>query len=178
MNYSLLIQFDIKQLTQLFLSVFSDSEGADEGKSVAELAERVMTQTAKQDLLVCVAEQDEQIKGVILFTRMQTQPSHVAYLLSPVAIATELQGKGVGQGLINFGLQQLKAQGAQLAFTYGDPAFYSKVGFERIDHQRILAPQTLSYPHGWLGQSLVDEDIQSMTMTTTTVSAFDDPQVW
>lgn len=43
-------------------------------------------------------------------------------MLAPVAVKKkEHQGKGVGQALINFGLQELINRSVASAITYGDP---------------------------------------------------------
>jgi predicted N-acetyltransferase YhbS len=55
-----------------------------------------------------------------------------AYILSPVAVHTDHQGQGVGQQLINFGIQHLKEDGVTLIFTYGDPEFYKKLAFTQF----------------------------------------------
>jgi len=53
-------------------------------------------------------------------------------MLAPVAISTEHQGKGVVQALINHGLNELKNRSVAVAITYGDPSYYSKVGFRAL----------------------------------------------
>jgi len=68
-----------------------------------------------------------------------------AFLLGPVAIHTSYQGKGIGQKLINFGLNTLKENGVELAFTYGDPNFYSKVGFSLMKNIFQIKFKTCNY---------------------------------
>lgn len=77
-----------------------------------------------------------------------------AFILSPVAVSTDVQGKGVGQALIRYGLDHLKSLGVELVFTYGDPGYYSKVGFEQITEAIVKAPWPLSQPIGWLALAL------------------------
>ena len=101
-----------------------------------------------------------------------------AFLLSPVAVETERHGEGIGQGLINFGLEILKENGVELAFTYGDPNYYSKVGFKQITEELIKAPLKLTYPEGWLGQSLVDDEMTAITGDSHYVEAMNKPEIW
>ena len=65
-------------------------------------------------------------------------------------MATGRQKKGIGQQLICFGIEQLKSKGIELLFTYGDPNYYSKVGFVSVTEEAIKAPLKLNFPHGWL----------------------------
>ena len=101
-----------------------------------------------------------------------------AFLLSPVAIHTKYQRKGIGQKLINYGIHHLKENGIALVFTYGDPKFYSKVGFSPISEKLVKAPLKLTYPEGWLGQSLVSDKIEPVSGRSYCVSALNKPEYW
>jgi predicted N-acetyltransferase YhbS len=65
-----------------------------------------------------------------------------------------------------------------LVFTYGDPAFYSKTGFEQITEQIVEAPFPLSQPEGWLAQSLDGEPIRAMSGLSKCVEALSDQKYW
>ncbi|MCG5517084.1 MULTISPECIES: hypothetical protein [unclassified Ectothiorhodospira] len=41
-----------------------------------------------------------------------------------------------------------------MVLTYGDPNYYSRIGFKPITEALAPAPFTLKQPEGWLGQSL------------------------
>ena len=101
-----------------------------------------------------------------------------AFLLSPVAIHTQFQNKGIGQKLINYGIECLKENNVELVFTYGNPNFYSKVGFKPISEDSIKAPLKLTYPEGWLGQSLVNDKIPSITGDSICLEALNKPEYW
>lgn len=101
-----------------------------------------------------------------------------ALLLSPVAVLSSYQRKGVGQKLITFALDSLKENGVELAFTYGDPNFYSKVGFSLISESTVKAPLTLSYPEGWLGKSLINQKIEPISGHSYCVDALNKPEIW
>ena len=62
--------------------------------------------------------------------------------------------------------------------SYGDPNYYSKVGFRPISEQVVSAPFKLSQPEGWLAQSLDGGAIKPMQRATTCVEAFNDPAIW
>jgi len=158
------------EVEQLFIKTFSDSEGQSEGEVIGHLVRGFMDSTDGNDLHCFKATEDEQIIGSIFFTRMTFESGINAFILSPVATHTDHQGKGVGQKLINFGLAVLKENGVELVITYGDPGFYSKVGFSVITEQVVPAKLDLvlllnrSYRHlrswnnlkaGWLNPWLV-----------------------
>jgi len=168
----------IEEIRELFTKVFSDSEGDDEGEVVGNLTYDLMTGTATQDLYGFVAIENEQIIGSIFFTRLTFQDEVGAFLLSPVAVHTTFQGKGIGQSLIKFGINHLKDDGARLLFTYGDPKFYSKVNFDPIDEKIAKAPFKLTQPEGWLGQSLVSDEIEPIEGSSCCVDALNKAEYW
>lgn len=49
--------------------------------------------------------------------------------LAPMAVAPEFQGRGVGLELLRFALRQ-EAISSQTLFVLGEPAYYSRFGFE------------------------------------------------
>jgi predicted N-acetyltransferase YhbS len=113
-----------------------------------------------------------------LFTRLTFDAPVEAFLLAPVAVHTQHQGQGVGQRLINFGIDQLRAQGVNLVFTYGDPAFYSRVGFEQLAQDTARAPFELTQPEGWLCRSLDGSEVQPLAGRARCVEAFNRPEYW
>jgi len=169
---------DIEEIKQLFIKTFSDSEGKSEGLLIGNLVHDLISSTDSHDLYGFVATENKQIIGCIFFSKLTFEHKIKAFLLSPVAIHTDFQRKGIGQKLINFGLNILKENGVELIFTYGDPNYYSKVGFNPITEKLIKAPLKLSYPEGWLAQSLVGDEIQPITGNSYCVKAFNKPKLW
>jgi len=168
----------IKEINQLFIKTFSDSEGESEGLAIGELVNEYMTITDAKDFYCFVATEDEQIVGCVFFTKLKFESDVKAYILSPMATLTEYQGKGIGQKLINFGFNIIKENGVEIVVTYGDPDFYSRVGFKQITEEIIKAPLKLSYPEGWLGQSLVSDHIEAIADKPSCVKALDKPEMW
>ncbi|WP_050918935.1 GNAT family N-acetyltransferase [Vibrio campbellii] len=165
------------KMITLFTQTFSDSEGEVEGKTIGSLVGDLLSTTPEQELKGFVAKQDERLIAGVLFTPLRFENGEVGYLLSPMATLTECQGEGVGQALINFGLEQLKQQGIELVFTYGDPNFYSRVGFQQVTEAQFKAPHTLSFPHGWLAQSLAGE-LTLIQGSSYCVKGLDSPAYW
>jgi len=169
---------NIEEVTQLFAETFSDSEGEEEGLSIGCLVHDLVTDTDEKDILGFVASENDQIIGSIFFTRLTFKNDINAFILSPVAVRTGHQGKGVGQKLINFGVNQLKERGVTLLVTYGDPNFYSKVGFQPVSEEVIKAPLKLTQPEGWLCQSLVGNEVKPIPGDVSCVEALNKPEYW
>jgi len=167
-----------EEIQQLFTQVFSQSEGRSEGLLVGNLAYDLMTGTSASDLFGFVSIEQGKIVGCIFFTRLTFSDGVNAFLLSPVAIHTDYQGQGIGQKLINFGIRQLKEVGVERVFTYGDPGFYSRVGFKQVSEKKVKAPFKLTQPEGWLGQALSGNDIEPISGDSYCVEAFNNPEIW
>lgn len=169
---------DASELEALFVSVFTKSEGETEGAMVGGLAKEMLAETDPLDLHGFVAVEGKQIVGAILFSRLTFEQDVEAFILSPVAVASDQQGRGVGQELIKFGLQELKQRGVQIVTTYGDPAYYCKVGFEPLSPELIRPPFELSQPEGWIGQSLAGDPIKPISGRCSCVKALSNPVYW
>lgn len=165
-------------ITRLFQSVFADSEGPTEGEVIGTLAENLFEKTPASDLYCFLATEGGQIIGAIFFSRLKFEVDIQAYILAPLAVDTRHQGKGIGQKLIRHGLAELKANGASLIITYGDPAFYAKVGFRPLEPEKIRPPYPLSQPIGWLGLSLDGGEVSRIPGSCSCVEALDDPAYW
>jgi putative acetyltransferase len=167
-----------QDVINLFTKTFSDSEGKGEGRAIGHLVSDLIFSTDKDDIVGFAAILKEEIIGCIFFTRLLLPNEKTAFILSPVAIATDQQGKGIGQQLINYGMEYLRRKNIDLVFTYGDPAFYSKVGFQQIDEDIVKAPLKLSQPKGWLAQSLKGETVEAMVGSTVCVKALNKQEYW
>ncbi|GGK57035.1 GNAT family N-acetyltransferase [Amphritea balenae] len=167
-----------EEVIKLFTSVFSDSEGKDEGAVIGALVREMINSTPPEELQGFMAKEDNQTIGAIFYSRFTLPSNKVAFILSPVAVSTGVQGKGVGQQLIRFGIKAMKAQGVEILLTYGDPNYYSKTGFQQITETLIPAPLELSFPHGWLAQSLTGKEITPEVGNTSCVSALNHQKYW
>lgn len=178
MNYRSYRPDETPAIVSLFTTVFTNSETEAEGLMVGKLAQELISRTKEEDLYGFVGEDRGSIVASILFSRLTFPADVSAFLLSPVAVHSDHQGKGIGQRLINHGLDKLRSEGVGFAMTYGDPAFYTRVGFSRISHETILPPFALSQPEGWLAQSLTDASIHTLAGKCSCVPAFNDPAYW
>jgi len=96
-------------------------------------------------LLELVAEEDGQIVGHILFSRMTTEPTARIAGLGPVAVAPEQQGRGWGEALCRAGIEAMRAQGAAAVVVLGHVDYYPRFGFSR-DAARLIASPYAELP--------------------------------
>ena len=178
MDLGILEDDQSQEVIDLFERVFSDSEGNAEGQTIRNLVRDLISTTPDPNLFGYIASEQERVIGSIFFSRLTFENGSTSFILSPVAVDTNCQGKGVGQKLITFGIEQLRSRGVDLVFTYGDPKFYSKVGFKQISETHIKAPLKLSQPEGWLAQSLKSDTIGSISGKSSCVEALNNQEYW
>lgn len=79
-----------------------------------------------------VATDDEgQVVGYVAFSPVSVAGEELQWVgMAPLAVAKEYQGQGVARQLVYEGLDSLNEFGYAAVVTLGDPAFYSKLGFE------------------------------------------------
>ena len=178
MKHKILSKNNQEEVATLFSSVFTSSEGEKEGKLIGDLASKLASGIDNQDIICLGTCENAAIIGSIFFTRLRFNRPLQVFMLAPVAVSAEHQGIGIGQSLINFGLKELKNKFVSVAITYGDPSFYTKVGFSWLSEDVIKAPLKLSMPEGWLGQSLTCNPIPTIHELPTCVKEFNDPGYW
>lgn len=167
------------QIVALFGTTFSTSEGAEEGAIIGRLARALIETTPRADICVYSVWAKGELAGCIMCTRLDfPEDSRVVQLIAPVAIAPEFQNQGLGQALLTFGLDALRARGVDVAVTYGDPGFYAKVGFSPITQDQAAPPLPLQSPDGWLAQSLTGASFAPLVGPSKCVEAFNDPAYW
>lgn len=178
MEFSVYNKTDKIETVSLIIRTFSDSEGRAEGETIGQLVAELVEKTDPLDILGYTARENATIIAAIFLSRLQFEEPAVAFMLSPVAVHSDYQGRGIGQQLIKLGLAQLKEKNVELVFTYGDPNYYAKVGFEAVPADTAKAPFTLSQPHGWLWQELTDRKEKPRLGASRCVAAFNHPEYW
>lgn len=163
----------------MFHQTFTASEGPKAGQLIKELVADMLGSLDDEDMYVFSAVEAGAILGSIIFTRLTySQDARTAFILAPVAVSTSQQGKGLGQRLTKYGLENLRKNGVDVALTYGDINFYSKVGFSHITEAHAQAPLPLQYPEGWLGQSLTATQFDPLAGPSRCVAPLNDPIHW
>ena len=176
-------------IVDLFRETFAASEGASEGTSIGALVRDLLDGTLPEDIRVFIAEDAEDAEdeaaedgtpiAAAVFTRLSyPQDARTVFLLSPLAVATARQGFGIGQELLGQALEALRSDGVDVVATYGDPAFYGKVGFAPLSQDTAQPPLPLSRPEGWLGRALNADGFAPLAGPSTCVMALRDPHLW
>ena len=178
-EYSASIRGREQQIIDLFIAAFTASEGTEEGALIGEFVRHMLRSTPEPDLFVFIAEDAGEIVGSVVFSRLiYDQDERIVFILSPLAVATDHQGKGIGQSLVAYGLKTLEAAHVDVAVTYGDPSYYSKVGFSQISETFAAAPFALTRPEGWLAQSLTEMELVPLKGSPRCVEALRTPALW
>ena len=84
-------------------------------------------------ILSLVAENDGVVVGHCGFSRLTVHEGDAvvpAVSLAPVAVRPLQQRCGIGQTMVRDGIARLKSAGETLILVLGDPAYYSRFGFD------------------------------------------------
>ena len=166
------------ELENLFETVFTSSVGELEGHLIGKLVSMLASAIDNREIICIGKTEREKLIGSVFFTRLRFKQELQIFMLAPVAVATACQGKGVGRALIEFGLKEMQNRDVSAVVTYGDPAYYSRIGFHSLSEEVIKAPLELSMPEGWLGQSLSGKSIRVIEERPGCAEAFNDPAYW
>jgi predicted N-acetyltransferase YhbS len=130
--------------------VHRDAFGEAEGPVVATLAKELLNGIDDDRSIAFVAESDDRVVGAIIFSPLTISGGDKSrsMILAPLAVATAFQRQGIGQALVRYGLDNLKSQGIDFVFVYGNPLYYSRFGFSP-NHQ-LAAPYKLKHPEAWM----------------------------
>lgn len=121
---------------------------ADEADLVARLR-------ADQDTMFeLVSEEDGEVVGHILFSRLWADRYELYGALAPVAVHPDRHRQGLGSKLVRAGLETAREFGCYGVLVLGDPAYYGRFGFS------AEAASTVRAPYGGLAafQALALED--------------------
>ncbi len=118
---------DTDAIGELVTSAFFGMPYADGDE--AGLLEALRAQNALSVSLV--AELEGTIVGQVAFSPARTSGGMSGwYALGPVAVLPGRQGVGIGSMLVRTGLEAVSELGAVGCILTGDPAYYSRFGFE------------------------------------------------
>ena len=78
-----------------------------------------------------MAELEGQIVGHAAFSPVEWCDQAGWFGLGPVSVHPELQGRGIGQALIENGLEQLRRIGASGCVVMGELSYYGRFGFQQ-----------------------------------------------
>jgi putative acetyltransferase len=168
-----------RDIIAMFQDTFTHSEGPEAGEEIRRLVADMLSSLPSETIHVFSAIENGEVLASIIFTPMTyPEEERSVVILSPVAVSTAHQGKGIGQRLIAHALESLHKDGVDVALTYGDINFYSRVGFAQITQADAQAPQPLQYPEGWLGQSLAGGPFTPLKGPSECVGPLNHPELW
>ncbi len=152
----------------------------DEAKKVATLACNLLNEETNPRTLTKVAEIDGQVIGHIAFSPVtfNTNKKLKGYILAPLGVKPEYQRHQVGTKLVENGIEQLSREGVCIIFVYGDPKYYSKLGFNEKTAANFYPPYKLQYPFGWLALVLNEKCNTEHIAKVTCVASLCDPTLW
>lgn len=86
-----------------------------------------------------VAEEGGALVGHVMLTRTEVigAPAVNALLVAPLCVALEHRSTGLGSKLMEHGLSRGREAGFHAAFLVGDPNYYGRFGFRRVDALNI-----------------------------------------
>ena len=93
-------------------------------------------------LFELVAEDEGEVTGHILFSRLFADRTELFAALAPLAVRPGLQRAGVGKALVRAALEQAREFGAHGVLVLGHPAYYPKFGFAAETAAQVKCPFT------------------------------------
>ena len=108
-------------------------------------------------VLSLVAIMDQAVVGHAVFTlcRVDGNTDKVA-LLGPLAVASQRQRGGIGSALVRAGFERLRRDGVARVYVLGDPAYYSRFGFEADEDVSPPYALPMEWRGAWQSLSLGD----------------------
>ena len=125
---------DVSAVRRVVVAAFDQAAEADLVDALRESDDAVIS---------LVAEDDGEIIGHIMFSRLQAPDQCVA--LAPVSVTPSHQNQGVGSKLILEGLARAKHDDWQAVFVVGEPEYYKRFGFSAATADKFEAKYPKPY---------------------------------
>jgi putative acetyltransferase len=131
-------------------------ERSDDFDAIAQVVEAAFTSPVEAKLvedirasphyvpeLSLVAEHEGRVVGHVMLsysTLVDGDTERAILQLSPLAVAPDMQGRGIGSALVPAACALADARGEPLVVLEGSPAYYGRFGFEPSADYRIQLP--------------------------------------
>jgi putative acetyltransferase len=120
-------------------SLLAEAFGAD-GATIVALVRDLRGSHSRAEL---VAEEDARIVGQVMLSRSWVDARRAlveVLVLSPLSVAPDRQGHGLGARLLGAALDQARGLEVPAVFLEGSPAYYSRRGFEPATPRGFTRP--------------------------------------
>lgn len=111
-----------------FEQIYALTDAAFGGKDETQIIQRL--DRDGDNLLSLVAHNDREILAHVQFFPVLIDGADIAAGFGPMSVAPEHQRKGIGAGLLRFGLTLMEGAGRQMVFVLGHPDYYPRFGFD------------------------------------------------
>jgi len=105
----------------------------------AKSAYRLREGVSPESGLSFVATQNGALLGSVRFWPILVGADK-ALLLGPLAVQSQLRGRGIGVALMRHGIEQARRTDFAAILLVGDEAYYSRAGFKRVDGVKFPGP--------------------------------------
>ena len=150
MNIRIALETDLESIEGICLAAFETGENV----FITNVAKQITSEARSSQSYPLVTEKDGAVVGFIAFTPLTIESDITGFLLAPLAVHPEHQRSGIGTLLIKTGIDTLTKQNVDFLFTYGDPDYYGRFGFNTTDAAKFIPPYPLEYDFGWIGMKL------------------------
>lgn len=169
---------DLNAIIDVNVKAFGEND-----QEIATLIKEAHVDPSARPILSLLAWEKDQAIGHILFTKAKLVESEnlvSIYLLAPLAVVPEFQSKGVGQKLIQEGLNLLSKEGVELVFVLGHPGYYPKAGFTPAGVLGFDAPYPIPEKDAgaWMVQELRSDAIVEFSGKIKCCDSIDKPEYW
>jgi predicted N-acetyltransferase YhbS len=94
-----------------------------------------------------VAQVNGEIVGNIVYTKAKilddSGVNHNVITFGPISVLPAFQGKGIGRNLIEYTKKKAKELGYKAILIYGDPDYYSRLGFVSAEKYNICTSDNM-----------------------------------
>jgi putative acetyltransferase len=170
---------DRPALAPLLLAAFGPAEGPE----IVVLTDALMSDPSAEPRHALAARDGGQLVGMVILSHARLEgagaPATVS-LLAPLAVTPERHAQGIGSRLVRAGFARLTEAGVPLVFTFGDPAYYGRFGFEPAMPRGLQAPHPIQDEHrdAWVVHALAPDALASAAGKLACAESIRDPRYW
>ena len=162
------------------LKVIESAFPAEENNIISKFVYDLLSASNSIKIKNLVAARNNEVLGYVSFSPiyLDSDSAYTGHILAPLAVAPEHQKHGIGQALVNSGIDLLKNREGDLLLVYGDPNYYGRFGFSKDAASTFVPPFELKYPMGWLGLKVSDKPPPAHPAHVVCVDALNNPDLW